>query len=369
MKPKNQCKTGFFLSFLVFSVLPCSAHQAQHPPERTDLVMSERLASWTPTAQDVFDGTVTFVSDDRVVLSVCHIQGDLQCPFLIKLQISNDALRPLARKEYSGGYVSLRVTEAAGVLALHSPWQGLPIEVFSPELNPIFQLPSSAKTSQSGTTIGTQHRDHPWSLSRVCPSLSCVEEMRHGTGELQAVSDDEIAISDRNSVRVETLQGKQLGGFKLHPRCGIEMEFADKERIYLRDCDRDRIVDLNGKELASLKHPGSWGEDARGWSADGTRLLYDQRIRTVPRPQKFGETVEALLTLGMAGPEDRANGEKILVLDTNTGQKCFDWKDTKNLANLGIYPHAAISPSGKFVALVTEGQLNIYRLPQVCLAK
>jgi hypothetical protein len=370
MKAEIQRRIGLPLSVLAIGLFFFAARQARASQAKTDLVSSGRLANWMPATQEPsLDGTIAFLSDDRVVLSVCHIRGDVHCPLLVVLQVTDAGLRPLSTSEHSRSFGSVRTTEAGAVLVYPNPWLGLPTELLSADLTPKLLIPNNLKISLSGKTIGSNGPNNTWSISLVCPSLDCVEEIRNGTGQLQAVSDGQIAILDNSTVRIETIQGKQMGGFKVQSNCATELEFADKERIYFRSCGHDQIVDLNGRQMVRLRYPGQWGADFRRWSSDGTRLLYDQTVRTVPALQNIRETALAVATLGVGVIDEVPNGELVRVLDTITGKICFDWTDPKHLANMGVYPHAALSPSGKFVALVTEGELRVYRLPDVCSAK
>jgi hypothetical protein len=335
---------------------------------QTEIVASEKLAVWMPGAQSL-DGTVAFLSDDRIALSVCHINGDFHCPLLIVLQVANGEFHPLAKSEHSRPFASLHMTTTGGVLLYPNFGLGLPIELFSAELVRKLEIPSNMSLSLSGKTLGNNGPNNTWSVSRICSSLDCVEEVGNGTGKLQAVSDDQIAILDAKTVRIETVAGKQVGSFNVQPKCETEVELVDPKRIYLRTCGHDRVVDVNGNELLRFRHPGHWGAGRRRWSVDGTRLLYDQTFRSVSAVQNVGEIALAVVTLGVGVADEVDNSEVVWVVDTVSGHKCFDWKATKHLANMGVYPHAAISPSGKFVAVVSEGELRVYRLPDVCLAQ
>jgi len=371
MKAKTHRKAACLVSVFLIG-LPCLAAQQARPlHERSDLVLSERLADSLPATQETWsDGTVTFLSDDQLALSLCHIYGDSQCPVLIILQIADAGFHPLAVRNHPGPFASLRPTAGGGVLTHPSqPWLEFQSELFSAELISKLQIPSTAKVSLSGKTLAREGPSHSWTISLICPSLDCLQDVAQVTGELKAISDDEIAILDGKMIRIETIQGKRMGGFKVQPDCGREVEFAGTDRIYLRSCGHDQIVDLNGKELARLLHAGDWGTDFRGWSTDGTRLLYDQHTRTVSGLQKFWEPLFMILSLWTnrsIGSDQEVTGETVRVLDTTTGKACFYWSDAKHLANGGVYPHAALSPSGKSVALVTEGELRIYRLPDTC---
>jgi len=370
MKTEIYRRTDFHVSILFDGLLLCFTPLALPSDVRPEMVASKKLADWVSGAQEsLLDGTVAFLSDDRLVVSVCHIGGDFHCPLLFILQQTESGFRSLSKNEHSRPFGSLHMTAAGGVLSYPNPWLGFPIEMLSAELVPTFQIRFNVKLSASGKVMGFNGPNNTWSTSRVCPSLDCVESIRNGPGWLQALSDDQIAILKGKRISIETIQGKEVGGFRVQSNCANELEFADRQRIYLRSCGRERIVDFNGKELIRLKPPVKGDLSFRSWSEDGTRLLYDQRVRSVPALKNFGETALVILTLGTGAIDEVSNGEVVRVFDNHTGKTCFDWKDRKHLANMGAYPHAAVSPSGKFVALITEGELRVYRLPDVCSAK
>src|SRR5207249_4901026 len=81
-------------------------------------------------------------------------------------------------------------------------------------------------------------------------------------------------------------------------KCPTELQIVSQGRLFLQSCGPDRIVDLHGKEITRFRSPGGWGL-RRGWSADGTRLLYDRYVRTVLTVQRFGEVFIAIATLGV----------------------------------------------------------------------
>lgn len=358
------------LLFTLLVGIPCHSAQSNRPSsEQTNLVANEKLAKWMPAAQDFLeDATLAFLSDDSVVLSVCHPFTALDCPLLIVLQITDAGFLPIARRDSSTGPVSLYRTETGGTLVV--PALSPSSEFFSGELAPMQQIPyKPAHISLSGNTSAASVRKDVWTIFRVCPSLNCIEKIRQVSGELEAVSDDAVAIRDHDTIQVETMQGGLAGSFRVRPKskCATELQFAGPGRIFLESCGPDRMVDLHGEELAQFKPLGGWGF-RHGWNATGTRVLYDHYIRTVPTLQSFGEIALAVLTLGVGVADEKDNGEAVRVVDTTTGKTCFDWKDPKHVANVGFY-HADISPAGKLVALVTRGELFVYRLPDVCAAK
>lgn len=370
MRPQVYRRTGFLLSVLLVGLLICSTTEARPSHLKLEMVANAKLADWAPVTQESpLDGTVAFLLDDRVVVSVCQIRGDFHCLRLVVLQIANSQFRALSKNDHPRPFGSLRRTQAEGVLVYPSPWLGFPIELLSAELTTTLRIPFNVKLSASARTTGSNGPNNSWSISRVCPCLDCIEQIRNGSGKLQAISDDQIAVLNNNRVSIESIQGKEVGGFRVQPNCATELEFAGKGRIYLKSCGPERIVDANGKELVRLRPPVKGDLSFRSWSEEGARLLYDQSVRSVSALQNFGEAVVAVLSLGSGAINEVPNGEAVRVVDTLTGQTCFDWRDLKHVANVGDYPHAALSPSGKFVALVAEGELRVYRLPDVCSAK
>jgi hypothetical protein len=66
--------------------------------------------------------------------------------------------------------------------------------------------------------------------------------------------------------------------------------------------------------------------------------------------------------------DEEPNGEMALVIDTRSGKQCFEWNSSTNLL-VGGQLHADIDPSGRLVAIMSPTALNIYKLPEECVAK
>jgi len=168
-------------------------------------------------------------------------------------------------------------------------------------------------------------------------------------------------------MRVETLDGKQLGSFFLPSEAEGYYASAGSvgnNKLYLDDCKSVRIVDFEGRTLLKM-HPRkgcSVGDTSS--SADGRRMLFDFTDHKVSGLRHVLESVQTLTTLGMAGPED-VNREEVRVFDTVTGKACFDWHRGFP-ATYSRVRSAAISPSGVFVAIVAKDKLSMYRLPADC---
>src|SRR5215469_3079014 len=141
MRAEVHRRTGFLFSILLAGLLVCFTSQAQPSDMKLEMVASEKLANWTGVTQELqLDGTVAFLSDDRVVVSVCHTRGDLHCLLLVILQVADAGFRPLSKNHHPRPFGSLHMTETGGVLAYPNPWLGFPIELLSAELASTFQI-------------------------------------------------------------------------------------------------------------------------------------------------------------------------------------------------------------------------------------
>src|SRR5215469_9215624 len=101
MKAEVHRRTGFLFSLFV-GLLVCFTSQARPSDMKLEMVASEKLADWVHGVREsLLDGTVAFLSDDRLVVSVCHSSGDFQCPLLVILQVASPEFRPLSKNEHS----------------------------------------------------------------------------------------------------------------------------------------------------------------------------------------------------------------------------------------------------------------------------
>jgi hypothetical protein len=368
MTTSNQLRTAILISVCLVGGT-CVESQPNYSSEQKSLVAAGKLTQLMPSdVRLVWDATLTFMSDDTLGLQVCQSQSISNCPLLIVLQIFDGGLLTIAQRETSSGRVSLFRTEDGGMLAISEGERSS--QLFSNDLTLKYQFPySPSHVSLSSKIAAAYVPKDMYTIFRMCPQLDCIEEVRRVSGELEAVSDDSVVIRDHDTIRVETLQGTPVSTFKVKSRakCAIELQIVGQGKLFLQSCGPDRIIDLHGKELTRFRPSGGWGS-RRGWSADGTRLLYDRYIRAVPLLQRVGEDSIAIATLGAGTVEERTTGEAVRVVDTTAGGICFEWKDPKGFMNEGVY-HADISPSGRLVALVTRGDLFVYRLPTTCAAK
>ena len=89
--------------------------------------------------------------------------------------------------------------------------------------------------------------------------------------------------------------------------------------------------------------------------------MFDNFERKISMFRNAGEILLAVGTLGTG-----VGDEEVLVLDTSSGDSCFDWKRSFPEGSVALAQDAAISPSGEFVAIAAGGRLSVYRLPDIC---
>jgi len=205
----------------------------------------------------------------------------------------------------------------------------------------------------------------------TAPGISAAgEKIPQGSGRLLAHSANAAAYLDQGTVRIQGIDGKLLGSFAV----GSPSEkfiptalFLGEDRLWFQKDGSPKILDFNGKVLLKLDKPDGWG-NRMGKSDDGTRLMYDRFTRHVGLVQTIKEDALILPTMGMSTDGDVPNGEMVSVIDTVSGKRCFEWKGKEKLLSIGGY-HADIDPSDRLVAIMTQGSLDIYKLPDVCSEK
>jgi dipeptidyl aminopeptidase/acylaminoacyl peptidase len=191
--------------------------------------------------------------------------------------------------------------------------------------------------------------------------------IREGKGSFRSVSDEAVVFQDGNVMRIETLQGKPLGSFPVKPemKCYNITYPLSAETLYYDDCKKIRVVDYDGRLKSELVPPKGWRAH-QSWSGDGQRILFHNLGRKISAFRSAGEIFLAFASLGAGVGDEQDNREEVQVLDTSTGNSCFDWKRSFAEGSVTLEQDAAISPSGEFVAIAAAGTLKIYRLPKVC---
>ena len=72
--------------------------------------------------------------------------------------------------------------------------------------------------------------------------------------------------------------------------------------------------------------------------------------------------------MGMSTDGDAPNGEMVLLVDTKSGKPCFRWYSKEKLLPPFV-DHADVAPSGRLVAIMTQGTLAIFRVADATAAK
>jgi hypothetical protein len=332
--------------------------EAAAPPIAASLDLDKLLPSAVRT-------TVAFISDEEIVVGrYPGSNGSLSAAITViqwregKLRLSTSQVFSLERASFGRGlfpaaHGSVIVQFLPTALLLSADLEltaRLPIKVLVP---PVHQ----------GAFVGGYEGFNHWSLYRLVPQF---ELLRRGNGEILSVSDDFIVLRDAQEVRIETVEGEPRGRLQVPLRsvCYARPKIAGPGRLLISDCGPARIVDFNGKELLKIPTPDGWGF-RYGLSLDGNRILFDHYTRRIPAHQRMFEAFESLISLGM-GPVIDSIGEMIRVVDTTNGGVCLDIDSPKAQFGMPGEYHADISPSGRFVALVSENKLSVYQTPIIC---
>lgn len=327
---------------------------ASDPPSAkpvATLFLSQGESTWA---------TVAYASEASIAVGLCQSDStNNECLLsLVRWEGGNFRVSAQTRKFDSG--ISIHPGSGGQILA-GRPWLSKTI-LYSADLSTTHELPSLWHVSQSGKTVAETARGS-WKLYRLTDRL---EPFREGTGDLRSVSDEAAVIQDGKVIKVETLDGRQLGSFSVSDRVlGSHSALLGNNKLYIADCRSTvSVVNFEGKTQLKMHQPGLCGLGDTTSSADGRRILFDFTSRKVNGLQNVLESVRTVTTLGMAGEED-FNREEVRAVDTVTGKTCFSWHRSFPMTYDQIRS-AAISPSGEYVAIATGNVLSIYRLPPVC---
>lgn len=325
------------------------------PQPVASLVLSE---SRTSAEVEAAWASVAFTSETSIAVGVCLREFFDQKCFLVLVRWEGGALQPIAQTLRFDFGVSLHPASDGRILAVQ---RLSPTFVYSADLSTVHDLPKELSRffSPTGNTVA-EWAPGSWKLYHLSDRL---EPIREGTGSLQFVSDEVVLIQDGKLMRVETLDGTQLGSFSAPAGGYYTSGSMGSNKLYLDDCESLRIVDFDGKTLTKMRKECSAGDTIP--SADGRLVLFDLTNHKSSGLKHVLERVQAITTLGMAGPED-VNQEEVRVIDTATGKACFDWHRSFPATLYSRARSAAISPSGEFVAIVAKDKLLIYRLRPEC---
>jgi hypothetical protein len=354
------------LATVIICMVTGSASDSPQPQPLATLDLSRLLS---PGALSV--ESIAFVSDTSIAVGLCRRRPGTTCSLSL-IRREAEVLQPYAfTPQFRQG---MSIHPSSGGQILTTPVGMFPAVLFSTDLSAAQDLPSLRLVSRSGNTAAersghtaAERRKGTWRIYRILPKM---ELIREGNERLEDISDEVVVLREGDVIRTESFEGKLLGSFSVGPtaRCDETAHLASNDRLYLGGCNgAARLVDFNGNQEQQLHPPKGWGGLA--WSGDGRRILFDRFNRRVSIFRHAGEAFVALATMGM-GVDEPLNREEVRVLDTSTGESCFDWKrslpeDSESFER----GHAAISPSGEFVAIATDGTLAVYRLPAVCETK
>lgn len=326
-----------------------------------ELVANLDLSQLPAASKDSSADSIAFVSDTSIAVSLCPNGSPTGCSLSL-LRREGSTLRGYAASTspFRRGR-SIHVSSEEQILI--TPFAGFPAVLFAPDLSVTRQIPNVFLASPSGNTVADVMKNG-WKLYQIRSKL---ELIREGKGSFRSVSDEVVVFQDGNVMRIETLQGTPLGSFAVKPemKCYNIAYPLGTNRLYFDDCKKIRIVDFGGRKQSELHPPNGWRAH-QFWSRDGKRILFDNFGRKISMFRNAGEILIAVGTLGTGVGNEQDNREEVLVLDTSSGDTCFDWKRSFPEGSVALPQDAAIAPSGEFVAIAAGGTLSVYRLPDVC---
>lgn len=328
----------------------CFASQPQMPHPMAALDLTELL----PSGQGELSWlTLAFLSETSIGVGVCQADRGSKCSLSVVRWENGTLLRIAHTSELNPG-ASIRAAGDGKILVLQP---GLPTVLYSADLSTRHELSKQLSlVSESGKTVA-EITPGSWKIYRVTDRL---EPVREGTGNLQSISDSLVAIRSGNVMRVETLEGKEVGSFSL-PSSGSENISAGllgDSTLYLDDCRMVRVVNFDGKPLSSMHLDKGCSRDDTRSSTNGKRILFDFASHKVNGRQHVLESIRTITTLGMSGAED-VNAEDVRVFDTVSGGACFEW-NRRFPPTYSRLRSAAISPSGEFVAIAADKKVSVY---------
>jgi hypothetical protein len=194
------------------------------------------------------------------------------------------------------------------------------------------------------------------------------EKIAEGQGRLLAQTSNLAAYWNHETVRIHRIDGKLLGSFEVGGKTSPAITFLGQDRILFQGGGGLEIRNFNGKVLRKLEKPERALGERKRQSEDGSRLLYDSFTRRVGPAQTIKEDAGALASTGLSTDGDVPNGEVVRVIDTESGKPCFEWYGKEKLLP-PFGDHADVDPSGRLVAVMTQRDLAIFRLPDTCATK
>ncbi len=316
--------------------------------------------------KNVTGPTLSFLSDKTLAVGGCDHERK-HCKLLI-LAVNDRSLHPIAETDnyvYGG---SLFRSPDGGVISDRNAGTFRTASLYSSDLQQLQPLSNTTLSphliSTSGRTFGQQFGRNKWEIYKTSATP---ERIRDGTGELLSVSDETLAYREQNTIRIDAINGNHLSSFHVKPKCVTSVQIIGNNRVWLNSCDGETIRDFNGKIATPMRKTEGWGVRL-GQSSNGDRVLIDHYTRKVSLARRITEDAVAVGTLGLGVADEGSNGELVRVIDMNSSSVCFEWHQSNETAEEGLY-HADISPSGRSVAIITRTALAIYELPPECKVK
>jgi hypothetical protein len=281
--------------------------------------------------QPATKATLAFISDQEIVIARSAGSSGMKYSATMAFHWSGAKLRMLASKELGPDSPLLQgevFAAAHGGVLLRSLRQS---ELLTADLKSQTALPVRmiVPPADHGDIVAANERTNYWKLYRLTPQFTMIRE---GEGRVLSVSDDVVFYRGEKEIRVEKIQGGLVGSFQVPPEslrvtpkttpadlkstCVIWATILTSGRLFLKGCGPDRVVDFNGTELLRIPNPDGW--DARqGFSAGGTRVLFDNFTRRISALQRSAESVESALTRGLA-PVEESKGEMMAIINLTT---------------------------------------------------
>jgi len=338
--------------------LGCVAGERPQPPQPVAVLPLSNLV--VPNDNEQLHPTLAFISEKSIALAVCRVPKNsvASACYLFALDWKGSQLTVIAHTtqllsgsqifRFGDGRILTATPISSGTL--YSP--DLQVQRLLP-----FTRPYISGTGNTSAAVSGDSRDTVWKVYRIFPEL---RELWSSRRTLHSVDDQFVVVQEGNLMRTETISGQLLGSFSVAPKekCWTEVEIAHEDRLYLDTCGRSSIVDFKGEQITRLRPPPGWGY--RAWSANRKRILFNHFTRWTPFWKRLGDLI----------PNDNApaNSERVQVENTEDGSVCFEWRDRGHMLDEGDR-HADLSPSGEFVAIVTNTALSLYRIPNACKTK
>lgn len=343
-----KCIAAVTLSF----VSAFAQNDQTHSPLVTVRIEPRKFA-----AGAVQSGTVAFLTDHSLVVSVCNLPW---CE-LHTFKIEEGKLREVAELPVPDSFGEIFRGPNGSLILEHLYGQNfegavqLDLELKGIQVLSKVWLNRDCISSTGRTFVNQVKKDH-WIAYRTSKPQ---DSLREGDGRMVSVTDDEVIFEANETLFIETMDGKRLGSFAT----GYAHWGMVRGRVTLLGSDRvligTAVRGLNGK--SQVQFPKQIGAGyPHHTSEDGRIVLFDESIRRLSPMKAFGEAA----TLAALDAPD--NTEIIRVVNGTNGQVCF--REERKLDQLLSGLHSAIDDTGKKIAILEPSGLSIYELPSSCSA-